>query len=91
MTHAHYAAMGGFAVDIGHLHNTMDRGTLTPNGLLFLADQGYFFELPPETIADKSKANLLAKALVCLQDGLQVKLLRERLQDIPSAFSSFIL
>lgn len=59
--------MGGFAVHIGHLHNTLDQGTLTPNGLLFLADQGYFFELAPETIADKSKANLLTKALVCLQ------------------------
>ena len=67
MTYAHYATMGGFAVHIGPLHNTLDQGTLTPNGLLFLADQGYFFELAPETIADKSKANLLAKGLVCLQ------------------------
>lgn len=44
----------------------MDRGTLTLNGLLFLADQGHFFE-PSETIADKSNANLLAKCLVSLQ------------------------
>jgi hypothetical protein len=67
MTYAHYATMGGFAADIRHLHNTLEQGTLTTKGLLFLADQGYFFEVSSETIADKSKANLLAKVFVCLQ------------------------
>jgi hypothetical protein len=59
--------MGGFAVEIGDLHNTVDEATLTTDGLLFLADHGCFFELSPRTIADKSKANLLAKGIVCLQ------------------------
>jgi hypothetical protein len=67
MTYAHCATMGGFGVEIGQFHNALTQGTLTTNGLLFLADQGYFFELSTETIADKSKANLLAKSLVCLQ------------------------
>ena len=67
MTYAHYATMGGFGVEIGQFHNALTQGTLTTNGVLFLADQGYFFELSTETIADKSKANLLAKSLVCLQ------------------------
>jgi hypothetical protein len=35
--------------------------------LLLLAQQGHFFNISGETIADKSKANLLAKFLVCLQ------------------------
>jgi hypothetical protein len=67
MTYAYYATMGGIGVEIGQFHNALTQGTLTTNGLLFLADQGYFFELSTETIADKSKANLLAKSLVCLQ------------------------
>jgi hypothetical protein len=67
MTYAHYATMGGFCVEIEQFHNALTQGTLTTNGLLFLADQRYFFELSTETIADKSKANLLAKSLVCLQ------------------------
>ena len=67
MTYAQYVTMGGFGVKIGHLHNTVEQATLTTNGLLFLADHGYFFELSPASIADKSKANLLAKALVFLQ------------------------
>jgi hypothetical protein len=67
MTYAHYATMGGFGVEIGQFHNALMQGTLNTNGLLFLADQGYFFELATETIADKSKANLLAKSFVCLQ------------------------
>lgn len=67
MSYAHYATMGGFAVDIGHLHNTVEQATITTDGLLFLADNGHFFEVSSEIIADKSKANLLAKGLVCLQ------------------------
>ena len=67
MVYAQYATMGGYAVQIGHLHNTVEQAILTPSGLLFLADQGHFFELSPRTIADKSKANLLAKGLICLQ------------------------
>lgn len=67
MTYAHYATMGGFCVEIGQFSNALTQGILTTKGLLFLADQGYFFELSTETIANKSKANLLAKGLVCLQ------------------------
>ena len=67
MTYAFYATMGGFAVDIENLHNTVKQGTLTKKGLLFLADQGHFFEISADIISDKSKANLLAKVLVCLQ------------------------
>src|SRR5271168_4236186 len=59
--------MGGFAVNIRHVHNTVSQATLTTNGLLLLAQQGHFFNISGETIADKSKANLLAKFLVCLQ------------------------
>ncbi|KAF8861912.1 hypothetical protein BDZ45DRAFT_799564 [Acephala macrosclerotiorum] len=55
--------MGGFAVDIGHLHNKLDKATLTTHGLLFLTDQGHFVELPSDSIKDESKANLFTGKL----------------------------
>src|SRR5271168_3865074 len=59
--------MGGLVVDINNIHNTLERATITPNGVLFLASLGHFFDVPRESIEDKSKANALAKLLVCLQ------------------------
>ncbi|KAH6699756.1 hypothetical protein BKA61DRAFT_530072, partial [Leptodontidium sp. MPI-SDFR-AT-0119] len=67
MTYAMFAVMGGFIVDIEHLHNRLKRATLTMNGLLLLAQHGHFFYVEAEAIADKSKANILAKGLVCVQ------------------------
>ncbi|KAH9209043.1 hypothetical protein DL95DRAFT_310758, partial [Leptodontidium sp. 2 PMI_412] len=67
MTYAMFAVMGGFMVDIEHLHNRLKRATLTTNGLLLLAQHGHFFYVEAEAIADKSKANILAKGLVCVQ------------------------
>lgn len=38
MVFAHYVVMGGFAVHIEHLHNSITRRvTVTPEGVLFLA------------------------------------------------------
>jgi hypothetical protein len=59
--------MGGFVVDISRLHNTLDHATITTNGMLLLARQGYFFHPTRHTIDDKSKANFLAKMLICVQ------------------------
>ncbi|KAH8752161.1 hypothetical protein BGZ57DRAFT_912709 [Hyaloscypha finlandica] len=67
MAYAHYAVMGGFAVKVDDLHNTLDRATLTTNGILLLAQHGHCFTLSKEAISDKSKANYLAKGLVCVQ------------------------
>jgi hypothetical protein len=59
--------MGGFAVNIEYIHNKLKRATLTKNALILLAEEGHFMTEIPESIADKSKANLLAKGLTCLQ------------------------
>jgi hypothetical protein len=59
--------MGGFAVNIEHIHNKLKRATLTKNALILLAEEGHFVTVIPESISDKSKSNLLAKALSCLQ------------------------
>lgn len=67
MAYVFYAIMGGFAVDIDHLHNKLERVTLTADGLLFLAQEGHFFDLPSSSIEDHSKASLFTKTLVCIQ------------------------
>ncbi|KAG4433820.1 hypothetical protein IFR05_010702 [Cadophora sp. M221] len=41
--------------------------TYAINGILLLAQHGHFFYVEPDAIADKSKANILAKGLVCVQ------------------------
>jgi hypothetical protein len=60
MTYAYYAVMGGFAVKVDHLHNALDRATLTTDGILLLAEHGHCFTLSKETISDKSKANCMS-------------------------------
>lgn len=62
-----YATMGGFTVDVEKLHNKLSRVTLTPKGVISLAKQGFFLDVSPETISDKSKANIITKALICIQ------------------------
>ena len=59
--------MGGFIVDISHLHNSMSRLTISPKGVAFLAKHGHFLKISDVTIQEKSKAGTLDKALVCIQ------------------------
>ena len=59
--------MGGFIVDVSHLHNTLTRLTISPKGIAFLAKHGHFVKMSDVAIKDKSKADMLAKALVCVQ------------------------
>lgn len=61
--------MGGFIVDVSHLHNTLSRLTISTKGLAFLAKHGHFVNIPDAAIRDKSKADWLAKALVCELDA----------------------
>jgi hypothetical protein len=79
MKHSHYAVMGGFAIFPGELNprgyhdmflpGYFKRLTITPDGLEFLANLD--IELVPNIseseIRDKSNANGLGKALVCIQ------------------------
>ncbi|KAI9766758.1 MAG: hypothetical protein M1839_004775 [Geoglossum umbratile] len=61
---AFYVVMGGLTLNVRDIHG---RRTLTPQGLLFFARRGCFFDIPEDTIRDKSKADILAKGLVCCQ------------------------
>lgn len=75
MVHSHYLAMGGFALDISdkRLQFLEDEGykqfTLTKHGFFWVADNEIDLipDLSKTDIQDKSKANGLAKTLVCLQ------------------------
>ena len=67
MTYAYYAVMGGFVAQVGHMHNTLNRVTITTDGLLLLAYHGHFLDISKDSIRDKSKADSLAKCLVCVQ------------------------
>jgi len=59
--------MGGFCADVGFMHNTWTRVTVTTDGILYLAKHGHFVDISGDSIRDKSKADLLAKGLVIFQ------------------------
>lgn len=67
MVYAHYVVMGGFTADVEHLHNSARRVTITSDGIIFLAEHGHLCRIEKRKILDKSKADLLAKGLVCVQ------------------------
>ncbi|KAH7138838.1 hypothetical protein B0J11DRAFT_515434 [Dendryphion nanum] len=65
---ASFALSGGFAVPTS-FHPRHTSLTLTPPALIQLARLGLLPNETPESIADKSKADIFAKALVCIQAG----------------------
>lgn len=69
LLYGYFALMGGFVIDVSHLHNSLTRLTISPKGIAFLAKHGKFVEIPDSTIRDKSKADTLAKGLVLIQVG----------------------
>jgi hypothetical protein len=80
MVYAYYVVMGGFVADIDHLHNSLERVTITPNGVLFMASEPYkyFPRIKRSDIQDKSKADILGKGLVCVQVAWTVGQVIER-------------
>ena len=67
LTYGFLAVMGGIAVDVNEMHDRISNLTLTPAGIIYLAKQGHFIDIPDQEIYDKSKADVLAKSLVILQ------------------------
>ncbi|PVH77225.1 hypothetical protein DL98DRAFT_534972 [Cadophora sp. DSE1049] len=67
MVYAHYVLMGGFAANVEDIHNTYKVITFTSDGVLWMADHGHFCRVSRGDIEDKSKADFLAKSLVCVQ------------------------
>ena len=75
MTHSFYAVMGGFVLDAHGPDGFLPLGrtsiTLTPGGVEYLMRYHPNILRPPRKpeIDDRSKANALAKAIVCAQAG----------------------
>ncbi|KAF8811820.1 hypothetical protein BYT27DRAFT_7183504, partial [Phlegmacium glaucopus] len=73
--HGFYAGMGGFAFKTEKSfirdYPSPLQVPLTAKGVLFLANQGHIEEIriSEESIIDKSKADSLAKTLLCIQAG----------------------
>jgi hypothetical protein len=68
MEQAFFALSGGFAVESSSF-SPHKRITFTWPGIILLAKLGLLPNETPETVSDKSKADYVAKALVCLQAG----------------------
>ncbi|KAF5495255.1 hypothetical protein CGCS363_v010273 [Colletotrichum siamense] len=74
MTQCFYAVMGGFVVDRPACGEESggERVTLTPEGVRLLSFLGKLPEIHESQIKDKSKADWMAKSLVCIQAGWMV-------------------
>jgi hypothetical protein len=59
--------MGGFIVDISHLHNKLKFATLTTNGILLLAKEKKAVLPYPSSISAKSQMDIITKTFVCCQ------------------------
>ncbi|KAI9808941.1 MAG: hypothetical protein M1827_007115 [Pycnora praestabilis] len=75
--HSFYATMGGLAFEVDEPSQeealsflpTRSRLTLTARGVLLLARCGHLPDIDKGDIEDKSKADSIAKTLVCIQAG----------------------
>ncbi|KAI8306341.1 hypothetical protein K4K59_011544 [Colletotrichum sp. SAR11_240] len=74
MTQCFYAVMGGFVVDRPSCGEESggERIALTPEGIRLLSFLGKLPEIHESQIQDKSKADWMAKSLVCIQAGWMV-------------------
>ncbi|KAI5797792.1 hypothetical protein EDC01DRAFT_39180 [Geopyxis carbonaria] len=84
-----YAVMGGYIVDISSPSDnstTPSSSTLTVDALIKLASEFSFTSVSREAIRDKSKADFLAKFLVCFQVSfLVVQSIARKIQGYPLA------
>ncbi|KDN72213.1 hypothetical protein CSUB01_10047 [Colletotrichum sublineola] len=75
MAQCFYAVMGGFVADLPSADNGNDafrRVTVTPEGIRLLSFVGKLPDIHESQIQDKSKADWMAKSLVCIQAGWMV-------------------
>ena len=80
MVHGFYAGMGGFVFDLDAAFASIlqtpksgpQRLTLTLRGIALLANCGILPDVSKKEINDKSKADGIAKTLVCLLTGWMV-------------------
>jgi hypothetical protein len=66
LAYCFYVVMGGFVMNLQEV-DANGPLTITPEGVLGLAKRGQLLLIDESEISDKSKADILAKALVCFQ------------------------
>jgi hypothetical protein len=67
LVYCFFVNMGGFVVDVREIDDKHGYLTLTSQTLEECARRGKLFKMNESEITDKSKADVLAKGLVCLQ------------------------
>jgi len=88
ITQCFYAAMGGFVTDIPWMDGDNEKGsrrvTITASGIRLLSFLGHLPKIDEFQIQDKSKADWMAKSIVCVQAGWMVAQVIGRLiEDLP--------
>ncbi|PSN66670.1 hypothetical protein BS50DRAFT_493793 [Corynespora cassiicola Philippines] len=72
ITQCYFAVMGGIRIEAGPCVDDNPRLSLTPEGVRLLSFLGRLPSIEDNQIRDKSKADGLAKTLVCLQAGWMI-------------------
>jgi hypothetical protein len=68
MSYAHYVCMGGFVTHVSAIDDVLSSLTIIPNGVRLMEYLGHHPEVSDKSIQQKSKAEYLAKSLVCIQE-----------------------
>ncbi|KAF2174901.1 hypothetical protein K469DRAFT_724937 [Zopfia rhizophila CBS 207.26] len=72
ITQCYFAVMGGITIQAGEGFDSSPRLSLTPEGVRLLSFLGRLPHVPESQVRDKSKADGLAKSIVCLQAGWMI-------------------
>jgi hypothetical protein len=67
LAYCFFVIMGGFIISTQEIDPERSYSTITAKGILALAREGQFVSIDESQITDRSKADILAKGLVCLQ------------------------
>jgi hypothetical protein len=67
LVYCFFVIMGGFVIDTQEINPKHAYLMITRDGILSLAAEGHFSSTDDSQISDRSKADILAEGLVCLQ------------------------
>jgi hypothetical protein len=86
LTEGFFVTMGGVAFDATKVSNRHQRLVVTPDGIQFLGQLDSLPKVSRISIEDKSKADVLAKAIVVLQAGwLVLQCIARKIESLPTS------
>ncbi|KAF2476135.1 uncharacterized protein BDR25DRAFT_212634 [Lindgomyces ingoldianus] len=84
ITQCYFAVMGGITIQAGEGFDGSPRLSLTPEGVRLLSFLGRLPWISESQVRDKSKADGLAKSIVCLQAGwMLLQIIARLIQQLP--------